>query len=36
MTSDDMFWAIIISVAILSYAAIKITRIITNNWEHEA
>jgi hypothetical protein len=31
-----MFWAIVISVAILSYAGVKIARIITNNWENEA
>ncbi len=36
MSGDEMSLAIILSVAIICYAAVKITRILTNNWENEA
>lgn len=36
MDGAQTFWAIVICASIASYAAVKITRIITNNWDHEA
>jgi hypothetical protein len=34
MSGADLFWLIIICTAIVSFAAVRIVRVITNNWRH--